>query len=512
MRFNQVATIQPEYSREDFLRQVLVELGTNADTPIDAVDVEFGEVRESVREIILCTAKVEGECTASVGYDSQEPYIDYEDYKEKVGNTYVTRQRPVTKYRTVTNWHPFTEHYTGEAGCTVYNSDAYEDEDSNRIGRVMKAIDQESINVEGSATLSSKALDEALAECKSLVRAAEVKLPGHRAKDKRYNDQATVKEIYCFKMPYYEVTYTHKGKQYEAGGFASGDFCVEAEFPPNDVDITALVKAKTAGKAATQGFWWFMFAASFVLATALCFLKFAWLCPLPLVMLIIAQASSKAYRKAYTKCSDELSGDVMGSKVAALKVALDAHGFDPLDEDECDDLDYCTVPGAAAPADLGLRLFISWALTVILVIASVVVGRDAYQSELHSPENVDIQIVEKTQQFEPSAVYYINGRYIIELDYQIESEKLGVEYIEMKVHVSDKKGNELGTVRATLSNLEIEKGEKAIIKASWEENNLNENEFFAKLYDMNLEDLKFEYEIGSIQFSDGKYYRNKDFQ
>jgi len=228
-------------------------------------------------------------------------------------------------------------------------------------------------------------------------------------------------------------------------------------------------------------------------------------------MLIIAQARSKAYRKAYTRCSDELSGDVMGAKVAALKAALDTHGFDPLNEDECDDLDYCTVPGAAAPKDVGTRVFFSWVLTVILVIASVIVGRNAYQSELHSPENVDIQIVEKAQHFEPSAVYYINGRYVIELEYQIESEKLGVEYIEMKVHVSDKEGNELGTIRSSLSNLEIEKGEKAIVKTNMEDDKLEKDDFFAELYDAELKDLEFEFEIGTIRFSDGKSYNNKEY-
>ena len=511
MQFNTILTIQPEYSHQAFLRQLLIELGTNEDTPIDAVDVKFGEVKESIREIVLCKAKVEGECTASVGYDRKESYIDYEEYKEKVGDTYITRKRPVTKYKTVTDWHPFKTHYAGETMCAVYNSDAYDDEDGGRIGRVIQAITEPYMKIEGSATLSNNALDEVLDACKSSIRADKVRLPGDHVKNKQYADQATVQEIYCYKVPYYEVTYTYKGKQYEAGGFATGRICVEAEYPPNDIDITAVVKAKTAGRAAMQRLWWILFAASLALATVLCFfMKFPWLCPLPVVLLIIAQASSRAYERAYLKYSDQLSGDVMGSKVAALKAALDKHGFEPLDEDECDDLDYCTVPGAAPLKDRGARNILSWALAILLIIASAITGYLGYQSALHSPKNVDIQVVEKNQYFDADADFYINGCYVIELDYQIESEKLGVEYIEMKVHVYDKAGNELGTIRSTLSNLEIEQNETVTITTNLKEGQPDQNEFFTELYNAELKDLKFEFEIGSIKFSDGEYYTSKD--
>ncbi|MBO5892409.1 MAG: hypothetical protein J6Q30_06820 [Oscillospiraceae bacterium] len=115
MEFNAVFTVKKEIEKEAFLRQLLINLGNNAETPVDVVNAEIGEVQESIREVILCTAQVSGTCTASVGYDRQEPYMDYETYKEKVGDKYITRQRPVTKYRTVTDWQLFNTVYSGEA-------------------------------------------------------------------------------------------------------------------------------------------------------------------------------------------------------------------------------------------------------------------------------------------------------------------------------------------------------------------------------------------------------------
>ena len=125
MNFDAVFTVKKEFSKDDFLRELIIELGTRNSTPVDVVDADFKEVKESIREVIVCTAQVEGTCTASIGYDRQEPYTDYETYKEKVGDTYVTRQRAVTKYRTVTDWQIFQTQYAGEATCAAYNSDEF---------------------------------------------------------------------------------------------------------------------------------------------------------------------------------------------------------------------------------------------------------------------------------------------------------------------------------------------------------------------------------------------------
>jgi hypothetical protein len=54
--------------------------------------------------------------TASFGYDRQESYVDYETYTEN-GRT---RTRPVTRYRTVTDWRPVNGKAHGNFLATAY--------------------------------------------------------------------------------------------------------------------------------------------------------------------------------------------------------------------------------------------------------------------------------------------------------------------------------------------------------------------------------------------------------
>ena len=73
MEFDAVFTVKKEVEKDSFLRKLLINLGTNADTPVDVVNAKIGDAQESIKEIIVCTAKVSGICNASVGYDRQEP-------------------------------------------------------------------------------------------------------------------------------------------------------------------------------------------------------------------------------------------------------------------------------------------------------------------------------------------------------------------------------------------------------------------------------------------------------
>ena len=511
MNFDAVFTIKKEFDKDAFIRQLIIELGTKNETPVDVVNADFGEVRESVREAIVCTAQVEGNCTASVGYDRQEPYTDYETYKEKVGDSYVTRQRAVTKYRTVTDWRLFQTQYAGEATRAAYNSDEFGADDS-AIVTAIKSSKKDSIVEKGEAIVNTTGLARAVAACESHVEWSSVSFPGDRHKDVKFNSDSKIQSLSCYKIPHYEVTYKYNDKNYTASCFACGDITIYAETPPNDIDITSVVKEKTADLENTQKKSWTMFTISMIAVAVLSiFLKFGWFFPIPILLLLKAKKDSEKYSTEYQSYSDDLSKNVANSKVAALKVALEKHGYEPLSEDLSNSLEGTSVPGAKALKPIKSRVTWSWVLAIILAIVSVFTISSSIKQNLHSPKQLEISVVNKEVEYNPDVSPYINGCYYIHFDYEIEAKKTGINYLEFKLRIKDKKGNEVGFIKSSVSNLNLDAGDEKVVTLTLEENQPEKNEFFTELYNADFKDYKYEIEIGSIQFTDGEYYFNDKY-
>lgn len=371
MNFESVFTVEKEFDKDIFLKELIVKLGTNKDTPVDVVDAEFGEIKESVREVIVCSAHVTGNCRASVGYDRQEPYTDYETYKEKVGDDYVTRQRAVTKYRTVTDWQQFKTDYSGEATCAAYNSDKYGYNDYG-IVTALTTAKSESMILTGEATVDKTGLARVVAACESEVESKTVKFPGDRHKDENFNSESKIKTLICYKLPHYELIYTYKEKEYTASCFACGNIVISAETPPNDVDITTIVKEKTKELEKKQKMSWIIFIASLILSCILA--KFVWLFPVVMLLIIIAKNDSDTYRKEYRQYSEQLSQNIAAAKVSALNAALQKYGFEA-SENLSESLSNYSIPGAKEvdPVKKSSVIF-SWVITALFSVMTLLSG------------------------------------------------------------------------------------------------------------------------------------------
>ena len=508
MEFDAVFTVKKEIEKEAFLRQLLINLGNNAETPVDVVKAEIGEVQESIREVIVCTATVTGTCTASIGYDRQEPYTDYETYKEKVGDSYVTRQRAVTKYRTVTDWRPFNMDYSGEATCAEDNTDDCISYTKGDITLALKTASEDSFVVKGDATISQKGLARAIRSCETTVEIREVDFPGDRHKDQRYHSTSNVERVSCYKLPFYEVTFTYEGKEYTASGFACGSLVVHNDVPKKNVDIEAEAKKMTEKfEKSSKTAWLSCFGALAISALACFVLKFCWLWPVAIAALVYACITNKKYHSEYKKSADMLSSDLATAKIDALKEALDKYGYKELGDAEVSKTEIASKTSPKPPKSFTGKAVLCAILSVVVMISSFVTNN----KNLHSPEQVKINIVNKEVEYDPDARPYVNGCYYIYLDFEVEAKKTGVEYVELKVYISDKSGNELGFVRASLSDLNVEAGDEKIITLNLSENQPEKNEFFSELYDADFSELKFKYEIGSIRFIDGEYYNNDDY-
>lgn len=66
--FDKVLTIKPEFSKDEFLREILHRLAASI-ANINVKGVRFGTVKDSVREVLVCDAKVDGVVSARVKTD-----------------------------------------------------------------------------------------------------------------------------------------------------------------------------------------------------------------------------------------------------------------------------------------------------------------------------------------------------------------------------------------------------------------------------------------------------------
>lgn len=500
MEFEAVYAIKKEIPQEKFLRRVIIELGKDPDAPIDVVHASFGEVREGFREVLMCTAAVSGTAQASIGYDRQEPYTDYEKYREKIGDTYVERQRPVTKYRTVTDWRPFSTQFSGKATCVAYNDStgSYAGED---VIRAIKTADPKSIVTEGTATLRPAGLQSAITRCESQVYIEQVSLPGDRQRDVRHHQNSVVEEVVCFRVPYYEVTYTYEGTKYTASCFASGRLAVDVEKPPKDMDLEQEVKDRTtATQAAANTAWWIAFGSLAVVALACFLLKFCWLWPVSVVALVLAVMANKKHNANVEECSKKLTSDIGAAKVEELKKALAAHGYEPLNEGESFHVKGDSIPKSVKPKSFTGKTVLCAILAAILIISSFVVN----DLNLHSDSQVEIKILSKTSEYDPDGGFYSRGCYNIYVEYEVKAKATGVDYISFKTLVDDKNGQQIGWMTTELRDLNLEAGKKTTVTVTYSEVDPEDNKFFSTFYEAELSDVKCKQEFETIRFTDGK--------
>lgn len=532
MEFDAVFTVEKEIDKDTFIRQLLIDLAKNKNTPVDVVQAEIGEVRESIKEILVCSASVSGTCTASIGYDRREAYTDYETYKEKVGDTYVTRQRAVTKYRTVTDWRPFSTDFSGKATCAEENTDEGRSYRGD-AAHTLKTISDSSFVVKGEAFVNRQALSRAIMHCEAHVKVYDVTLPGDKQKDERYQCSSNIEAVTCYKLPYYEVTFTYEGKEYDASAFACGSLSVYYDVPENkavvDGDPAAEVEAETRKNTAalekSKQAAWIIFWGTLAVGAFACFvLKFCWIWPVAVMALIYACVTNKKYNAEYQCCADKIALDFaktksqaqavhLQAKIDALNQALTSRGYatlgaaeTPVIDAQSDSVISKNLPKVAPPKSYKNKTIFCALLSAVLIISSLVVNN----KNLHSPKQVDIEIVNKMVAYDPDASPYINGCYYIHFDFKVEAKKTGVEYVDVIVYVNDKDGSNLGYVTASLSGLSIDARDSEIVTVSLKENQPEKNEFFTMLYNTDLDDLRFEYEIESIRFDDGKYYFGRD--
>lgn len=509
MEFDSVFTVKKEITKETFLREALIEIAKSSETPIDVVNSKFGEVRESVKEIMLCSAHVESDYTASIGYDREETYWT----KEKKYNS-STKQHyyvDVEKKRTVTDWQPHSGHISGDSVYAEIN--AGEDTKINFV-KVLQGVKDENIIEKGEAEVDADSLESAKQGCRYRVEAG-IRYPGDHHKDERSSATITVGELTCYKMPFYEVEYTYKGKKYKVEAFACGELIVSAQTPPNDINIEAVAENDTEKYKKGKIAGWIAFAGTYVFSWIMFAVGVYWTWFIPTIALVAATVLHVVYNKKYSERVRSLKEDNLKLKQAELKNALSKAGYSPLTANENEAFN-AEKGGKSYSESHKKKRPTGWTilgavLSVILIITSLIGGNVANNKRLHSPEQVTISLISKTQEFKDDDSRYTYGCYYIYTKFKIETDKIGVDYMKFKTTVTDKNGKELGYITTSLDTMNLDAGGEKVYETYLWETQLKNGSLFTNLYNANYSELTFSYEILSIEFSDGQYYHGSSY-
>lgn len=248
--FDRIYEIKREYSKEDFLRNVLINLSKDTNSPSNIMDSKFSEVKEFKKEMINVTADVDVSYSGSVGYDRKETYTDYESkYDKDLGKNI---QVPVTKTRIVTDWRPHSGNIsTHNKVYSTVNSEYWDYEIESLFNSATKELKNENIIESSDVNLNKIALERAVRGCETHAE-YDVRWPGDHQKDTSYHHNTSVTKIVCYVFPYYEVEYTYDGKTYKSRGVAFGKPNEKHKTPQNSVNVESIATVEKRGQSKVQ--------------------------------------------------------------------------------------------------------------------------------------------------------------------------------------------------------------------------------------------------------------------
>ena len=204
----------PIESKESFLRKTLIKFARKQNVAPKLLESNF-VVEEFEKEFFVFLGEVECDFTCSIGYNRTENYVEIERkqklIKQPDGNSkWEWVNEPVNKTRTVTDWQPYSGSKNGKCFVAIKTNGESDEECWNLIKYLVgesKEYDEE-IELENEIVAKGK---EALARDFSIK--TKIGLPGDTRKDFSSNEKVEVLEVRKYKVPFYRVKYSYKGKE-----------------------------------------------------------------------------------------------------------------------------------------------------------------------------------------------------------------------------------------------------------------------------------------------------------
>lgn len=256
--------VLPVQTEKEVLKKLLILFAKDENVAPDLLRANFS-VRKMEKTFICVIGEASTDFTCSVGYDRKENYVEIEKQKKSVKQSdgsykweYV--EVPVNKTRTVTDWSPFSGSKSGKCFSFLCEDGKYTKECAELEGLVRDLQVEEMEETDESFTADEQFLQEGR---RSLISEIEVRaqmgLPGDHHRDFRGSSSAEVLLLRRWLLPYYIISYSYKGKQYqlEIKGYKT-DFSVELgeeqkemlKYTPRDTKKEASDKYRLLSKSA----------------------------------------------------------------------------------------------------------------------------------------------------------------------------------------------------------------------------------------------------------------------
>ena len=509
MRFEKVYTVKKEYSKEDFLRQLLIDLATPEHSPADIVNCKFEEVQEVYREVLSCTAHFECDLSCTIG-DKYKGYNNQINWRYKAFFEHQSHDVQLTAFNKElhTSQKPGFSLYEGSLSyCTSY-----------WIPTEDKLVE------EGRAQVSKSVLDGLRSE---IMEKVDMPYADSVSDVNIDNIDISYIKMTCYLVPIYIVYFEYNGERYQAMGKAYGEMLLrhESVLPiklseyEEDKEIEKKCEEKvklfkTAVKISDLAF-----IAFSIGAFVLCASGNAWFWIFALISVGAAVAFNILRARKYkaeideidTKITDEIKR-FYSDKYSLLVKSLEKHELKPLDKEESKIFkDYLavSVPKRESITISKTGIIIRVVALIIVIAISMGVAIPIHKAKksaaVHTPDQVVVTVSNKSQEYIYSDLLYAD-KYFVYLEYSITSKDFGIDrlYLETAVYQNDVL---LGTINTPLSSMKLEQNSNQVYKTELGEYSLDKSTFFKTLYESNYSDLTFAVTIKQIDFNDGAKYK-----
>ena len=353
--FEKVVTAKKEHTKEQFLRAALIEVVSKSEAMLDIVNINFSEVQEDFRDVMVYSAHVELDYSASIGYYKQEACLttksqyvyegDWYEYKgiQRRADSSGWRTVDAIGEKTVTDWQAYSGHIGGDSVQVTPNcNDAdYDKMLGKNFSNIIIEINNKNLMDEGEAVVVREAFTRVQKLCVHDVE-SRINFPGDTYKNLKTYPSITTKNLMCWKLPFYKTEYTYQGETYETSAFACGGLKVEAQCPPKgSVNIPKIAKKDTIIYFILMIVGWLIFvalsiigirciAANAIYGIDVIYSNWIW----NIVALGVAITLHIIRNRKYIAKLKELQRDTIVQKLQALDNVLIKKGYKKLTDEE----------------------------------------------------------------------------------------------------------------------------------------------------------------------------------
>lgn len=530
MDFGKVFYLPADLREETFFREVLVKLALNGDTDPEVADVKFGEVKKSFCEVVYGELHLETDATASVGYDRQEQYQEkVRKYNSETKRYYDAYE---TKTRTVTDWQPFSTHCSEDRTGAGLNRDERKDllrsslchnytlQDMVRLAKQKPELEELQKDIweskEGGYNGSFPELGTFGIEDIKNETEPYVKYPGDHVKDIRESSSKELLHADCYILPIYEVTFEYRGETYRAVTYGFGNASrIELEYPPaeerEDPNDVALKKTQPMKKAFIAS--WVLCGVAVLAQIAVFYFGIGWVGFLAIAGYVSAVVFHIVRNKRYDKIVKQMTEEFVSTKREALVSSLQKREYPALSAKEEERFVELAKVGGTKKAEYKLsspyvRAFIM--AVVLALVLGIFMGaaasrksdieaeeREAREAAIYTLSQASAEVTDLWSGYKNSG--FASG-YYVDFTLNVKAKDVAIRSVETEILIYKSNGESVGTVRASLSSLDLAAGQSATEKVSLGSGGA----VYKALYGKDASAFRFEVRITQINFANGR--------